>query len=310
MTGDFNIRDSLWDLTFPFHSSISDDLIIIADFFDLALSLPTNPGLTRYSDMARESNSVIDLMFLCNESSELNHHTILPESWLSSDHAPLSVDIPITEEIIQMSKLTLAPKSEQETTFIHDIISNFKHLNTSNIVDTKVLEWVVNQLRLIIDQAWTKNAKKSRISKHSKQWWSDGCKRSLNNYRSSRSLDNWKKFKNSVKNAKQSFFDDKIQEVANKSQGPWELTNWIKRRKLPTIETINHNNRLCFTLDSLWNALHSSFNTTLNHHVDLNILNEIEHKPSQQWSSFSRTEFKSAISKCSDSLAPGLDKLS
>ena len=29
MTGDFNIRDSLWDSTFPFHSSVSDDLIIL-----------------------------------------------------------------------------------------------------------------------------------------------------------------------------------------------------------------------------------------------------------------------------------------
>ena len=95
----------------------------------------------------------------------------------------------------------------------------------------------------------------------------------------------------------------------NKSRGPWELTNWIKRRKLPTIKTINHDNRLCLTLDSLWNALHSSFNTALNCCVDLNILNEIERKPSQQWSLFSRTEFKSAISKCSDSSAPGPDKL-
>ena len=42
MTGDFNIRDSLWDSSFPFHSSISDDLIIIADSFNLALSIPTN----------------------------------------------------------------------------------------------------------------------------------------------------------------------------------------------------------------------------------------------------------------------------
>ena len=144
ITGDFNIRDSLWDPTFPFHSSISDDLIIIADSFDLALSSPTNPGTTRYLDMAGESNSVIDLMFLCNRSSELDHHTILPESRLSSDHTPLSVNIPITEEIIQTPKLTLAPKSEQETAFIHDIILNLKHLDTSNIMDTEVLKHVVN----------------------------------------------------------------------------------------------------------------------------------------------------------------------
>ena len=189
MTGDFNIRDSLWDHFFLFHSSTSNDLIIIADSFDLALSLLTNPGPTRYSDMARESNSVIDLMFLCNGSSELDQHTILLESWLFSDHAPLVIDIPITEEIIQMLKLTLVPKSEQETAFIQDIISNFKHLNTSNIMDTEEIEWAVNWLRSIIDLVWTKNAKRSRISRHSKQWWSDDCKRSLDKYRLARSLE-------------------------------------------------------------------------------------------------------------------------
>ncbi len=59
-----------------------------------------------------------------------------------------------------MSKLTLAPKSDHETTFIKDIISNFKILDMSNIEDIGKLERVVNQLRTIIDQAWMKNAKK------------------------------------------------------------------------------------------------------------------------------------------------------
>jgi len=140
MTGDFNIRDSLWDPSFPFHSSISNNLIIIADSFDLALSTPTNPCPTRYSDMAGEFNSVIDLMFLHYGSSELDHHTILPESQLSSDHASLSIDIPIFKEIIQTSKHTLAPKSDHETAFIKDIISNFKILDTSNIEDIGKLE--------------------------------------------------------------------------------------------------------------------------------------------------------------------------
>jgi len=37
MTGDFNIRDSLWDLSFPYHSFISNNLIIIVDLFNLEL---------------------------------------------------------------------------------------------------------------------------------------------------------------------------------------------------------------------------------------------------------------------------------
>ena len=112
MTGDFNIRDSLWDPSFPFYSSISDDLVLIADSFNLTFSNLTNPGPTRFSNMNRESNSIIDLIFLHYGSSKLDQYSIILESRLSSDHAPLSVIIPLFREVIQMSKLLLAPKSE------------------------------------------------------------------------------------------------------------------------------------------------------------------------------------------------------
>jgi len=64
MTGDFNIRDSSWDITFPHYFTISDNLMIVADSFNLVLLTPTNPCPTRYSNMAEEANLVIDLMFL------------------------------------------------------------------------------------------------------------------------------------------------------------------------------------------------------------------------------------------------------
>jgi len=180
----------------------------------------------------------------------------------------------------------------------------------SNIDNTNKLEQAVHQVGTIINQAWAKNVKKVKISKHSNQWWSDECKRSLENYSASRSLENWKKFKTTVKNVKRSYFDDKIQEIANKSRGPWELMNWTKQRKLPTIEAINHDGQPCLTLDSLWNALHKSFNSAQNRQVDLNILGKIKCKPSQKWSPFSRNKFLSVISKCKDSSAPDPDKLS
>jgi len=150
MTGDFNIRDSLWDPSFLFHASISDDLIMVADSFDLALSSPTNPGPTRFSDTAGESNSVINLMFLRHGSEELDNHSILPEWHLSSDHTPLIIDIPILEETIQTFKLTISLNSEQDTEFIKDLISNFSKLDTSNIEDIDELDQIVNQLSVII----------------------------------------------------------------------------------------------------------------------------------------------------------------
>ena len=119
--------------------------------------------------MAGESNSVIDLMFLCYGSSKLDHHSIHPENYLSSDHAPLFIDISIHEEVIHTSKFSILSKSDQETSFIEEIILNFKNLDMSDIGDTEKLESIVNQFGAIIDWAWMKNAKKSRISKHSKQ---------------------------------------------------------------------------------------------------------------------------------------------
>ena len=64
MTGDFNIRDSIWDLSFHHHLAISDNLMIIADSFNLDLSFLAHCIPTRYLDIAGELNSVINLMFL------------------------------------------------------------------------------------------------------------------------------------------------------------------------------------------------------------------------------------------------------
>jgi len=91
-------------------------------------------------------------MFLCYGSSKLNHHSILPESHLLSNYAPLSIDIPIYEEVIYTSKLLIPLKSDQKTAFIEEIILNFKNLDMSDIGDMKKLEHIVNQLGVIIDQ--------------------------------------------------------------------------------------------------------------------------------------------------------------
>ena len=186
MTGDFNIRDSLWDPSFPFHSSISDDLFTIADSFDLSLSLPTNPGPTRFSDTAGELNSVIDLMFLRSGSYELDHHHILPDQRLSSDHAPLTIDILIEDEVVQSTKLSIIPGSNKEKEFIKDVITNMLTLDTSNINSVDNLISVVNQLGSIVKLLWTKNSKRSKITKHSKQWWSESCHSAISKYRETR----------------------------------------------------------------------------------------------------------------------------
>jgi len=159
MTGNFNIRDSLWDSSFPHHSSISNDLVLIADSFQLALLMPTNPVPTRYSDTVGEANSTIDLMFLRCNSIELNQHTIHPDWRLTSDHAPLSVTILITNEFITTSKLLIQQNSKQENAFIKEVISVFQNLDTLNISNKECLKNMVNNLNSLINQVWNKNAK-------------------------------------------------------------------------------------------------------------------------------------------------------
>ena len=79
MIGDFDIRDSLWDLSYSHYSFTSDDLIVIVDSFNLSLSVPTNQIPTRYSDKVSDANSVIDLIFLCYGSTKLNQYLIHPD---------------------------------------------------------------------------------------------------------------------------------------------------------------------------------------------------------------------------------------
>ena len=77
--GNFNIQDSLWDPSFFHYSSISNNLLIIADSFNLNLLIPINQVPTRYSNNENDSNSVIDLMFLRCDSFKLDNHLIHPE---------------------------------------------------------------------------------------------------------------------------------------------------------------------------------------------------------------------------------------
>ena len=68
--------------------------------------------------------------------------------------------------------------------------------------------------------------------------------------------------------------------------------NWVNKCKLPAVEAIKFNNQLCLTPESLWGALHATFNTTLLCQVDTDILNELGNKPTSEWAPFSREEFR------------------
>jgi len=88
MTGDFDIRDSIWNSLISFNLIYSNLLVDVADSFDLLLSLSTNQVPTRYSDNVNNANFVIDIIFLRPNSLEFDNYTIYPKLWHSSNHAP------------------------------------------------------------------------------------------------------------------------------------------------------------------------------------------------------------------------------
>ena len=103
---------------------------------------------------------------------------------------PLTVTIPISDEIINIHKRTIVKDSIKEELFIKDIINSTKSLDMSNLLDILSLEKAINDLAKDINNMWTKNSKLTNITKHSKSWWDDNCNRDLKRYKSLKSLKN------------------------------------------------------------------------------------------------------------------------
>jgi len=128
-------------------------------------------------------------MFLRSGSSELNNHSIHPDWRLLSNHAPLTIIIPITEEHIVSRKCSIIKDSEEESTFIKDLTNSIRNIDTSNITN---LDRAVNEFASVVEITWEKNSKVINITRHSKSWWDKSCCRDLEKYRSSKSLEDWK----------------------------------------------------------------------------------------------------------------------
>ena len=90
-------------------------------------------------------------MFLRNSSPELDSHLIFPEIRLSLDHTPLSVEIPIIEEIFPSLEFTIYPNSNHKKAFIDEVILNFKTLNTNDMDEVDKLNHVVQRIGHIIN---------------------------------------------------------------------------------------------------------------------------------------------------------------
>ena len=135
--GNFNIRNIDWDPLYSYYSVHTGTPIEIADSFDLSLSTPISQVSTNNPD---GSNSVINFIFLQNNSSEINNYLILLDSRSSSDHASLTVDIIINKEFIQDKQCTIIKNSKEDDDFIKKLKIAIGNIDISNISNRDSLE--------------------------------------------------------------------------------------------------------------------------------------------------------------------------
>ena len=168
MMGNFNICDNFWDPNYLFHLSHSNLLFDITDSLNLGLLHPINLIPTRYSNNKHDSNLVIDLIFLKYSSEETNNHSIQPDWRFVSDHALLIICIPIFKKFIQTKKHSLVKNSDEEKSFISNLINHLHSINASNLQDIALLENIVCTFALTTNSLWNHYSKMVNITKYSK----------------------------------------------------------------------------------------------------------------------------------------------
>jgi len=108
-------------------------------------------------------------MFLRLEFLEHDNYTIHLNWRLTSDHAPLTVNISIFKEYIQTRKCTLVKNSKEKDNFINNLIEAIKEMNMENIQSKEVSDQIIQSLASITERIWYEYLKVVNITKHSKK---------------------------------------------------------------------------------------------------------------------------------------------
>lgn len=88
----------------------------------------------------------------------------------------------IKEELIQERKQTTIKNSEGKKEFINKLKVKISKMDTTNILDTIILEYVTQEFATIADHLWNKFSKLTNITRHFKAWWNKECNRDLATY--------------------------------------------------------------------------------------------------------------------------------
>jgi len=110
-------------------------------------------------------NSVLDLVFLCSDSSKHDHHHIYPDWRLTLDYVPITIDISIIEEHIQTKRQSLIKNNKEESHFIKELVCSIKSINTDAIQSIDALKSTIQTFSSNINKIWHKHSKVANITK-------------------------------------------------------------------------------------------------------------------------------------------------
>ncbi|KAJ2936696.1 hypothetical protein H1R20_g404, partial [Candolleomyces eurysporus] len=290
MGGDFNCHSREWDQDVQHHRTTAILLVETAASLGLEYARPSNYGPT-----------TTDTLSACVKRA-VEHQG-------RSDHIPLSAKIPLRHAVPKVKGRTLKPFSDEEKEFVADIVLDIGDLSGYHPTTAEEVERMTSAIAGAFSTAWKKHSTEYVVGPNSREYWSDDCTRALEEYRREMSTENHKAFRSAVKAAKREFFDKRIKEVATTNKRPWDLMEWVKKRKSPPCKAIQFEGWLCHNLGDLWNTLHSTYNTASDRPVDVSVLEELPDEPERPWPKFSQLELRQALEACSARSAPGPDHI-
>ncbi|KAF8637255.1 hypothetical protein AX17_002949 [Amanita inopinata Kibby_2008] len=222
IAGDFNAHHPAWDTCPP----TLDRQHILDCMLSAQLQLLDNDFIPTWKKPGSQP-SVINLVFIKECLDPNTSSFLLPTSdFVLSNHHLLKWSIPWQEK--WDFKLRIKKDSEEEASFLSNV------LNTRWYKENDP-ESSASKLRDIITTQWHHHA--TAVSNCNKMlWWNDSTANAYNNLLESRLSGNQNDvqhasnlFKREVKDAKQKFYNDALQNMAN-SNKPWEAVQWTRAR--------------------------------------------------------------------------------
>jgi hypothetical protein len=309
MTGNFNCHSMVWDPSYNAHGAVAAHLLKLIQDLELDWDPPVNPGPTHVPHVKMLNHMVINLIFtLPGVVTELPQRRMVELQGLL-DHIPLLGKIRIRPSKLEVIRITIPKESDEEDAFMGDLYRLVRNIPALPIMSQDGVEERANAFASAFSTAWESNVVEVVIKSCSKGWWSKECSEAIKRYRESYNPWHYKRFQLVIKDAKRTFFDKQINKVASLSKRPWDLMFWVKQRNLPPMESILFRDEPCNTLDSLWNALHSTYNTVSGHKCKMESLNEWPVSPEREWLDFTSNEVQVMLAACAKNSALGPDHI-